>query len=187
MNPKPLWISLFFLLLLTGCGSKSYYTLGDTSDIEATHTYTQSIAVQKVDIPKYLKDNNLVRQVTPYQIIRIKDSNWLTPMQRRLTNVLINYLQKSLNNPNVYLYPWEKNKDTRKKVSLTIKRFIAYNHEVILEANYKIYDFNTKKYITKLFSSKVKTAEHTDAIMKSMEEAYFQLIEEIKSELLKKT
>lgn len=187
MKKQPLWISLFFLLLLTGCGSKFYYTLGDTSHIESTHTYTQSIAVQKVDIPKYLKDNNLVRQVTPYQIILIKDSNWLTPMQQRLTNVLINYLQKSLNNPNVYLYPWEKEKDTRKKISLTIKRFIAYKNEVILEANYKIYDFSSKKYKTKLFTTKVKTLENTDAIMKSMEKAYFQLIEEIKNELLKKS
>jgi len=185
LNPKIL-IIIFTLLLLQGCSGKYYYTLGDTSDIQVTETYTKSIAVEKVDIPKYLKDNNLVRQVTPYQITLIEEANWLTPMQRRLTNVLINYLQKSLNNPNVHIFPWETEKETDTKLSVKIKRLIAYKDEVRLEASYKIRDIKSNRYTTKLFTTKVPTSETTDAMVESMEKAYFQLIEAIKTELLKK-
>jgi len=178
-------ITLLLILLLQGCSTKSYYTIGDTSHIKSPHTYSKNIAVDKVEIPKYLKDSVIVKQVSPYQIMLIENANWLTPMQRRLTNVLINYLQKSLNNPNVYLYPWESKKESNKKISLKIKRFIAYKSEVILEANYTIYDFSSKRYSTKLFSTHVETTENTDAIMASMEKAYFELMEAIKLELLK--
>lgn len=180
-----LLILLLLMVILQGCSSKRYYTLGDTSEINATQTYSKSITVEKVDVPKYLKDNTLVKQVTPYQVILIEEANWLTPMQKRLTNVLISYLQKSLNNPNVYLYPWAMEKDTQKRVSLQIKRFIAYQDHVILEANYKIYDFKSKNHTTKLFNTKVKTLESTESMMESMEKAYFQLMEEIKSEIIK--
>jgi len=183
---KILLISLLSVAtLFIGCSSKEYYTLGDTSYINSSYTDTQTIAVLKVEIPKYLKDNAIVRQVSPYQVIRLKNSNWLTPMQKRLTNVLINYLQKSLNNPNIYLYPWESNKKTSKKISLKIKRFITYKDRVILEASYQINNLKTKEKKTKLFSTKVATSEDTESMMKSMEKAYFNLIEEIKLNIIK--
>lgn len=106
-------------------------------------------------------------------------------MPKRLTNILISYLQQSLNNPNVYLYPWDIEKDSNKKISLKIKRFIAYNKEVILEANYKIYDLQSNTYTTRLFSTKVTTNNTIEGMMASMERAYFQLMEEIKNELTK--
>lgn len=180
-------LSFLFLLILQGCSTKRYYTLGDTSQINATQTYTKNITVEKVEVPKYLKDNALVKQITPYQVMLIEESHWLTPMQKRLTNVSISYLQKSLNNPNVYLYPWAMDKDTHKRVSLKIKRFIAYQDYVILEANYKIYDFSSKQYTTKLFNTKVKTLESIESMMEAMENAYFELMEEIKNEIIKST
>jgi uncharacterized lipoprotein YmbA len=182
---KNLFSIALFALLINGCSSKEYYTLGDTSAIMTTVTYPQSIAVEKVDVPKYLKDNAIVRQVSPYQVIRLKNANWLTPMQKRLTNVLISYLQKSLNNPNIYLYPWESKKETNKKVSLKIQRFISYKNYVILEASYQITNLKTKAHQTKLFSTKVATTEEVESMMESMEKAYFKLIKEIKKNIIK--
>ena len=180
-------LSALVVLLLNGCSSKEYYTLGDTSSINfsSQKVCQQTIAVEKVEIPKYLKDNAIVKQVSPYQVIRLKEANWLTPMQKRLTNVLINYLQKSLNNPNIYLYPWESTKDTDKKISLKVTRFIAYNNEVILEASYQIKNLKTKKRTTKLFNTKVPTTEKTEKMMEAMETAYFKLTEDIKNNIIK--
>jgi len=178
-------LGLIFIFLIMGCSSKRYYTLGDTSDIEAKKTYTKIIAIEKVGIPKYLKDSTIARQISPYQVELIKDANWLMPMQKHLTNVLISYLQKSLNNPNIYLYPWESTKETDKKISLKIKRFIAYNNEVILDASYQIKDLKSKANTTKLFSTKVETANDIESIMKAMERAYFKLSDNIKNEITK--
>ena len=178
-------LSLFFLLIITGCGAKEYYTLGDTSNILSKYRDNQIIAIKKVEIPKYLKDNAMVKQISPYQVVRLKNSNWLTPMQKRLTNVFINYLQKSLQNPNIYLYPWENKKETNKKISLKIKRFIAYKDNVILEASYQIDNLKTKKYKTKLFSTKIETNEETEKMVEAMEKAYFKLIQEISKDIIK--
>lgn len=182
----PFWLLLFFGLLLQGCSSKKYYyTLGNTSQIDTNETYTKSISVRKIEIPKYLKDNNLVRQITPYQVSVIEEAYWLTPMQRRFTNVLINYLQKSMNNPNVHLFPWDTSKETDKRISVQIKRLLAYQKEVQLEASYKIRDIKSNEYTTKLFTTTVPTSESTDAMVESMEKAYFQLLEAIKKDLVK--
>ena len=176
---------LSLLLLLTGCGSKKYYTLGNTIDVQSTTTYTKEVDVVKINVPKYLRDHTLVRQISPYQVEIIDKAQWLTPMQKRLTNVLIDYLQKSLNNPNVHLYPWDAGKKTAKRVSVTIKRFIAYKNEVILEANYKIEDLENKTSKTKLFHTTVETNHDINNMMASMEKAYFELAEEIKIEVVK--
>ena len=185
---RPLKTLLFALpvsLLLTNCGAKRYYTLGDTSHVQSTENYQKTITVEKIEIPKYLKDTAIVKQVSPYQVELIEDANWLNPMQKHLTNVLISYLQKSLNDPNVYLYPWENSSKQSKRISLKIKKFIAYEERVTLEARYQIYEASTKQERTKLFSTQVPTQESTESIMKSMEKAYFQLAEEIKREILK--
>ena len=178
-------LPLLFLLLLLGCSSKKYYTLGNSLNITQKLTYTKPIDVVTVNVPKYLQDQVLVRQITPYQVELLKKAQWLTPMKKRLTNVLINYLQKSLNNPNVHLYPWNANKKADKRVEVTIKRFIAYKDKVYLDADYKIYNYNTKKSLNRLFSTKVETGVGIDSMMESMERAYLQLLEEIKTEVVK--
>jgi len=184
---KILLLSLIALLTIIGCSSKEYYTLGDTSSItlSSPKACQQIIAVEKIEIPKYLKDNAIVKQVSPYQVIRLKKANWLTPMQKRLTNVLINYLQRSLGNPNIYLYPWDSTKDTNKKISVKITRFIAYKNQVILEASYQIKNLKTKKSRTKLFNTKVPTTDNTEKMMEAMEVAYFELTEDIKNSIIK--
>jgi len=179
-------LSMSIVLLtmyINGCSSKKYYTLGDTSSITLQHPYTEGIGIEKIEIPKYLKDNSLVKQISPYQVERIKDANWLTPMQDHLTNVLISYLQKSLNNPNINLYPWESHKKISKKISLKIKRFIPYKQHVFLEGSYQISDLETKTTHTELFSKKVVTEGSTEAIMKSMEKVYFLLASELSNKI----
>lgn len=176
---------LLFSFLSMACSSKKYYTLGDTSRVKVQRAYPANIGIKKVEIPRYLKDNSLVKQVTPYEVEIIENAHWLAPMQKHLTNVLISYLQNSLNNPNISLYPWESSKNIEKRISLKIKRFIAYKNQVFLEGSYQIDNLQTKNSTTKLFSKNISTQKNTEAIMKSMENLYFQLASEISFEISK--
>jgi uncharacterized lipoprotein YmbA len=176
---------ILFLLLTTGCGTKSYYTLGDNLSIESTDSYKENIAIVRVTVPKYLEEFKLVRQTTPYNVEIIDNANWLTPMQKRLTNVLIDYLQQSMNNPNVHLYPWESNSKDKKRVSVRIRKFIAYNGNVILKANYKILDLQSNTTKSELFKTTVKTDGSLDGMMYSMEKAYLELATSIKNNIIK--
>ena len=182
---KKLLPLLFVIFLLVGCGSKkTFYTLGSNLNINSNIHFEKAIDVITVEVPKYLEDPTLVRQITPYQIKLLDHAQWLTPMKKRLTNVLIDYLQKTTNNPQVHLYPWDANKNPYKRVSVTIKRFISYKNTIYLDANYKIYNFETKSTVTKLFSTSVSSQENIDTMMKSMEKAYLELAEKIKSEIV---
>ena len=182
---KPLLTTLSFLLLTTGCGAKHYYTLGDNIEIEATENYSEPIDVVKVIVPKYLEEFKLVRQTSPYNIEIIDNAHWLTPMKERLTNVLIDYLQQSMNNPNVHLYPWESEGKSKKRITVRIKKFIAFNNSVILKANYKIHDLASNTIKTKRFQTAVKTDGSLDNMMQSMEKAYLELVQSIKENIIK--
>jgi len=178
-------LPFLILLLLTGCGSKKFYTLGENLKISSPTTYTESIDVVKVVVPNYLTEYKLVRQVTPYQIEFIDKAQWLIPMEKKLTDILINYLQQSLNNPNVHLYPWESNKKSTKRVSIEIKKFIASDREVILKANYTIVNLRDNSHKVEHFKTSVPTTHNIQEMLKSMEKAYLELIKNIKTSLIK--
>ena len=183
---KLLLTVLSFLLLTTACGSKHYYTLGENIEIEATQSYNEPIDVVNVIVPKYLEEFKLVRQTSPYNIEIIDNAHWLTPMQKRLTNVLIDYLQQSMNNPNIHLYPWESEGNSKKRVTVRIKKFIAFNNSVILKANYKVHDLTTNTIKIERFQTSVKTDGSLDGMMQSMEKAYFKLTLNIKNNIINK-
>jgi len=177
----PLLLPLFFFM---GCNSKHYYTLGESLNVQSQTTFTKPIDVVSVQVPKYLETPELVRQVTPYRVELLDKAQWLTPMKARLTNVLIEYLQQSMKNPNIHLYPWNANEKAYKRVSLTITRFIANQNHVYLQANYKINNLETHKSETKLFNTTVSTNKSIDTMVSSMEMAYLRLAEKIKSDIL---
>jgi len=178
-------LTLLFLLLTTGCATKSYYTLGDNLAVDSTDNYKENIAVVKVTVPKYLEEFKLVRQTSPYNVEIIDNANWLNPMQKRLTDMLIDYLQQSMNNPNVHLYPWESSKKDKKRVSVRIKKFIAYNDNVILKADYKIHDLESNTINSERFETSVKTDGSLEGMMASMEKAYLELARNIKNNIIK--
>ncbi len=181
MNRLLLILSLLFF---TACDSKKFYTLGDNLNIRETTTYTQTIDVVKVTVPKYLKEHKIVRQISPYQIELVDKAQWLIPMDKKLTQILIDYLQQSMNNPNVYLYPWDSNNKTDKKVIVDIKKFIASQQQVMLKANYKIVDLKTNQKQTKNFETTVLNHSNIESMMKSMETAYLQLLQNIKETII---
>jgi len=177
-------LPILFLLLLIGCDAKKFYTLGDNLNIQQTTTHTEAIDVLKVTVPKYLKEHKIVRQVTPYQIELIDKAQWLIPMEKKLTEILIDYLQQSMNNPHVHLYPWDSDNKTQKRISIEIKKFIASNNEVILIANYKIMNLANNTNQVKRFETKVKSDSSMEGMMYSMEKAYLKLLSEIKTTLI---
>jgi uncharacterized lipoprotein YmbA len=176
---------LLTLLLFTACGSKKFYTLGDNLDIQSEKTYSNSIDVVKVTLPKYLHEHQIVRKVTEYQIEFIPQAHWLIPMEKNLTDILINYLQHSMNNPNVHLYPWESNDKATTRISVEVKKFIASDKEVLLKANYKIVNLQTKEEKTKQFQTHVQSTKSMESMIQNMEKAYLRLLKEIKNELIK--
>ena len=177
-------LPFLILLLLTSCGTKKFYTLGENLKIKNEIQYSETIEVVQVSVPRYLQEYKIVKQVTPRQVELIKKAQWLVPMEERLTEILIDYLQQSLNNPNVHLYPWDADNEPKKRVSVEVKKFIASSKEVMLIANYKVMDFTNNTKQQKSFRSSIKTDGSMEGMMSSMEKVYLELLSEIKVTLL---
>jgi cholesterol transport system auxiliary component len=142
------------------------------------------IGVERVKLPIYLMDSPIYRKDTPYHLEKIEGANWIQSMDEHLTNILISYFQKSLNNSNIYPYPWSKVGHIDKRVSVTITKFIAYGDEVYLEANYQILDRNSKKTSNFFINIREPIRDKSiESMIKSMEEAYFKLSKDISSKL----
>ena len=184
-----LLLNIGVILLLTSCGSKQLYTLGDTSHIHPSDKTThEAIAVEKIGLPVYFMDSPIYKKNTPYHLVKVDDAKWIHSMDTHLTNVLIIYLQKSLNTATIYPYPWSSVDKIDKKISLTISSFIAYKNSVTLDANFAIYDKNKKKSLNYLFSTKtvIKDSSKNSSIegmIEAMDRAYFELLEKIKSHI----
>ena len=89
-----------------------------------------------------------------------------------------------MNNPNVYLYPWDSDKRASKRISIEIKKFIASDKEVMLKANYKIVNLNNNQSQIKIFETSVATKNDIESMMQSMEKAYLTLLADIKKTLI---
>ena len=172
-------------LILNNCGSKQLYTLGDTSNITYSgKTIKEAIAIEKVELPIYLMDSPIYKKRTPYHLIKVKNASWIHSMDTHLTNVLITYLQKSLNTATIYPYPWSSVERIDKKISLSLNNFIAYKNHIHLDANFQIYNKNSKKSSNYLFSTKTKLQDTSiESMIEGMDRAYFELLEKIKSYL----
>ena len=178
-------LTLGLTIMLSSCGSKQLYTLGDTSNITYSgHTTQKAIAVEKIELPIYFMDSPIYKKNTPYHLIEVEDASWIHSMDTHLTNVLITYLQKSLNTATIYPYPWSSVDKIDKKISLTISNFIAYKSHIYLDANFQIYNKKSKKSSNYLFTTKTKIkGDSIEQMIESMDRAYFELLERIKSHI----
>jgi len=183
---KKIFLTIAIVIMFGGCSAKQLYTLGDTTTIEynGTTKNLEFIAVENIKLPTYLIDSSIYTKDTRYHLKKIEDANWINNMDEHLTNVLISYLQKSLNNPNIYTYPWSNIKKMDKKISVTISSFISYNNTVTLEANYQIWDKKKHKISNYFFNTKENYhGKLVENMIEAMENAYFRLAKDISKRL----
>ncbi len=178
------------LMLLNGCSirSKNYYILSDVRDIEPIKSSQNmpSIGVANIKLPQYLLKESIAIQEKSQKIIFSKNSLWGVKLDKELTNRLISYLQKRLNRPEVYNYPWGiKGEKVDVKLYLKISNFIAKNSIVYLDASWQLIDKNGDKK-SYLFSQKLRSrSEDIKDIVYAMSKIFRALEEKIVLSMMK--
>jgi len=183
---KKIILTLSILIFIIGCSSKELYTLGDTTqNIKLKKDLNKEfIAVERIELPVYFMDSPIYKKSSPYHLKKIDNANWIGSIDEHLTNVLISYLQKSRNNPNIYPYPWSNIKKMDKKISVIITTFIAYKNIVTLKANYQILNKQKNKTSNYFFNTKEKfKGKSVEKMIEAMEKAYFKLAKKINEKL----
>ncbi len=168
------------LLLLSGCGgvSKQYLLSVDHMSVPQKAKRSIQIGVDKVTVPGYLEESQIAIEKAGGEI-SYRSEIWAVPTDKALTNTLIRALQKKFSNPNVYLFPWDVEKETGLRVKVTISRFIYSHGQVVLEATYFIKRIGSRHKKSYMFTTSVPSSEDTASIVQAMDRAFAKLIEEI--------
>ena len=177
-------------LFLGGCSivGKNYYILLDTTPIEvlSISKSISSIGVANIELPEYLLKGGIPIHDKAQNISFSTSDFWGVAMDKELSNRLISYIQKRLNMPEVYNYPWGvRGVKISSKLYLKISHFIAKENIVYLDASWQWIDQNgdAKSY---LFSKKVESkSENIKDVVEGMNHAFRKLEESIVSSMMK--
>ncbi len=137
---RAILLVLFAVLFLSGCSEKSYYMLSKPHIIahEAV-AVSATVGVERVTVPDYLKAGKVPLQ-KGNRIHYLDDALWAVDLEDDLTNALIFDLQKSLPKCRIFHYPWDREGRVDAVVSVKIKRFIAQDGAVYLDAVVRVND-----------------------------------------------
>ncbi len=177
-----LWV--LTLVGVIGCGgaSKQYLLSVNGEQVSGAAKHTTQIGVDKIIVPGYLEESRIPVQ-KPGGEIRYRDEGWAVPAATSLTNSLIYALQKRFSNPNVYLFPWDVEREQGMRIKVVIQRFIYSGGKVILEANYFIKRIGSRHKRSYLFAVEVPSAEDTPSVIRAMGDAFGKLTAEIGQKL----
>ena len=169
------------LLSFSGCMTSSNYYVLSIAPQPTTHysNKNRSIGVKKVTIPQYLYKREIAVAKTSSHISLLSGADWGEDLDVGLTQRLISFLQKKFQQPSVYAYPWDLDRQPSIRVSLDITRFIAQGDKVYLDANWEVVHVGTHKRSARLFSTAVATSSDAASIVDAMDKAFGQLEEDV--------
>lgn len=162
------------IVLTSGCSQKTYYMLSKPHLIEGEHDHlTATIGVERVSVPEYLRKGKVPVQ-QGNRIVYLDDALWAVDIEEDLTDALIFDLQKSLSKSRVFHYPWEREGAVDAVVEVKIKRFIAQDGYVYLDAVVHVNDHD------KIVSLKESVdMQNPSDIVAGMQRAFFALEREV--------
>jgi uncharacterized lipoprotein YmbA len=171
-----LFLSLL-VIFFSACSTKKVaYTL-TTKRVTPLKTIHTQIGVKKVTLPEYLNSNKIL--VKEGNKVKELDANLIAYPDSLFTQKTIELLKKRLNNPNVFLYPWDVKKKKGFIVDIVIDDYLYSNGFVHLKGSYHIKKANGKVIAAKNFFLKKESLNTPESIIKTLNELFVKLIDEI--------
>ncbi len=173
---RNLLMILIFAIALIGCSTKNKYIMPSV-EVSSIATTNKQIGVKKIDIPSYLdSDKILVKEGD-----RVEDigANFLAPPSEMLTNRAIVILKKSLNNPNVLLYPWDIKSKRGYIVEIVLNRYLYDNGYAVVEGSYYIKNAKGESIVAKNFKREEAVAKDAKSIVTTLSSLFDSIVLEI--------
>jgi uncharacterized lipoprotein YmbA len=162
------------MIFISGCSQKTYYMLSKPHRIEGARVpLAVTIGVERVSVPQYLREGKVPIQ-KGNRIVYLDDALWAVDIEEDLTNALIFDLQKSLPKSRIFHYPWEREGRVDAIVEVKIKRYIAQDGDIYLDAVVRV---NNRDKIVSI-KEPVKTQNPSDVVA-GMQRAFFRLEREV--------
>lgn len=168
------------IFLLQGCFTQ-FFLLSTVPEPKKTYPKKDNllIGVEEVKVPKYLFKNEIAVAKSSSQIEFLSSASWAEELDVGLTQRIKGYLQKKFNQPYVYSYPWDIDKEPTIKIKVQIAKFIAQLNFVHLDASWEITKVSTGEKKAELFSIKVPIEDSSSSIVDGMYKAFGSLEENL--------
>jgi len=168
---------IIILIFFAGCSTKyERFILPNTITKSIAFTNKQ-IGVKTIKVPSYLEDEKiLIKNKNKISEINAKFAS--TPSEL-FTQKLITSLKSSLNDPNIFLYPWDVNKKKGVIVEVILDDFLYEDSQVKLKGSYYIKDANNNILTAKNFYYFKKSNGDANSIVYNLSELFDNLSKEI--------
>jgi uncharacterized lipoprotein YmbA len=178
---KLILIATFFLFL--GCSNQTYLLPQPHQRTFVGKVYEQ-IGVKQVKLPEYLMDNKFLIQKDGVEAKEV-EVNFVESLDSILTKRTIEMLKSSLDNPKVFLYPWEVKRKRGYIVGIEIENYIYRDGKIVLEGSYEIKDTIAKMRYTTDFRLSKPSSKDKKELIKNLNELYSKVVLEIAEKIAK--
>ncbi len=163
--------------MLAGCSSKNSGFVLSKSGIPQIASSKVQIGVQKVEVPDYLNSDKILIK----EGLEVKELNaqFAQTPAKLFTAQAISVLKKSLNNPNVFLYPWDVDKKRGYIIKIDIDDFLYQNGKVVLSGSYYIKSADGIAVKSSNFNLSKTAGKDSYEIIEKLSELYNNLLLEI--------
>lgn len=133
-------------ILLAGCAgtSRSFYLL--TADGPAPAGGGLAIGVGPVTLAEYIDRPNLVLQDAPNRLAVAEDHRWAGALDASVARVMAANLGRRLGTGNVRAYPWQRDEDISRQVTLDLRQFhTGADGFAVIEAGWRVYQLPERR------------------------------------------
>jgi len=174
------YLILIFGLIFTACSTKqSSFILTVPDQVSVVANLKTQIGVKKIELPEYL-DSDQILVKNGYKLESI-DADFASDASNLFTQKAITSLKRALNNPNVFLYPWDVEKKKGYIVEIKIDDYLYNKSEgvVNLSGSYYIKNVKNNRLTSKNFNYSKEAEDNVESIMMALNELFDNLIIEI--------
>jgi uncharacterized lipoprotein YmbA len=174
---------LIFALFFTACTTKqSSFILPTPNQISVASIKTQ-VGVKKIELPEYL-DSDKILVKNGYKLESI-EADFATDASNLFTQKAITAFKRALNDPNVFLYPWDVDKKRGYIVEIKIDDYLYNKGEGVVNLNgtYYIKDAKNRVIASKNFNYSKESSSDVNSIVMSLNELFDNLIIEISQKI----
>jgi len=133
--------TLSLTLLLYGCGSspRTNYYLLTAENISPPSGETPALGIGPIEIPEYLKRDNIIYKRQGNKLQVATTDNWAEPLEGGIVRVLTLNLANQLNTHNVRSFPWHPERAPDYGIKVNLFTLDANDSEATLSAEWLVY------------------------------------------------
>jgi uncharacterized lipoprotein YmbA len=141
------------------------------------------VGVKKVEVPPYLDGDKILVK----QNLEVKEigANFVAPPSELLTSKTIEILKSSLNNPNIFLYPWDVKSKRGYIVDIKLDKFIYDSGYAVVEGSYYIKSASGNLIYSKNFKKIKPSSSNVNSIVDSLSKLFDSVVVEIARKIAK--